>query len=871
MIYQNINIGIQVLRFFKSLLFLLLLIIATLVISPRFVKWDPYKQTAINLFNKQTGYNLTVDGDIVCKFFPQLTVSLKSVTLVGSKADASMAMAAKELIIFLNPLQIINKKYIVKSIAIVEGNISLNNFAQDNLAQTAIKNITLTNSQISYLKNNINIIDNFKVQELTVKASDNNVKLHFSKYFNDSQELINLSAIIDAKSNQITNGKISGQAIDASFEASATQVDNSYQLNGKITGDIGNFNKFAKYIAKALDLAAPASKEKVSFNSDFMISSQTTNFNNLVIDSNSIKAQGDIFINIKQKPIIDLNLTFTKLDIDGLYQDDSKTKLELNKEQAQDKLINALENDNKSFTISKNFDLLASLEIANLTHNSANINKSSISFAFNNGLMDLYYANFIFNDTNNLMFSGAITANEYRPIFNGEINIKSDDIESVSSFLGMDLLKDLDLFKGSAVVFYANIALTPKQIIFSDIFTSINNTPIAADINIMLGQERLQVFLNFNMDQLDLDTVKIIDLATIFNNNLFSSDDVIKNISWLRSINADVTLGFNVNKLNYQKNLWQNLSGYFIVSSGVLKIEDLTINNTNNHYTINSLIDARSLTPKLNIDIAGDLLTMSNNYLAQDNKIQLFPLDLFDGRITLNLNKLTLGSLNALNVTSNISMQNQLVQIDNLKADVFDGSFNTQGSISISNPSIALSFTFANITAAKLFSYFPYANNISALLSLSGSIASSGTSLDVKEWLANTQAAISLTSGNVNITGFDLNALVRGYAIGNNADKADLTTELASFLSNGNSRFNNLGGNVTISQGILQMQNFSFSNEILSGAFTGNIDLASGLCNSYTTLAFIAIPFAPQTNLAIKTEGNINEELTKTINRVSAK
>jgi uncharacterized protein involved in outer membrane biogenesis len=852
-----------VLSFFKSLLFLLLLIIATLVISPRFVKWDPYKQTAINLFNKQTGYTLTVEGAISCTFFPQFKVSLKNITLIGSEKESSLAMAAKELLIFLNPLQIINQQYSVKSIAIIDGNIALNNFSQGNLAKTAIRNISLTNSQISYLKNNINIIDNFTVVDFNVKASADSVKVNFSKHFSDSKDLINISAVIDAQSNQITNGKVSGQSLNASFEATATEVDNAYSLNGKLDGEISNFSKAAKRLAQTFDITAPASKEKVSFTSDFMISGQAANFNNLVIDANSLKAQGDVFINIKQKPIIDLNLTFSKLDIDALYQDPSKSKLELNKEEAQDKLINALEHDHKNFAISKDFDLLASFEIANLNHHNVTVKNSSISFAFNNGLMDLYYATFIFNDTNNLSCSGAITTNAYRPIFNGEINLKSDDLESVSSFLGLKIFRDLEVFKSSPVVFYANVALTSKQLIFSDIFTSINNTPIAADINILLGQERLQVFLNFNMDQLDLDAIK--DFDKILPNN----DDLMKTISWLRAVSSDVTLGFNVNKLNYQKNLWQDFSGYFIISAGIFKIEDLTINNTNNAFTMNALLDARSLTPKLNIDLTGNALTISNPSLSVDNKIKLFPLDLFDGKINLNLNKLTLGSLSALKVESNISMQNQLVQIDNLQAEVFDGSFNTQGSASIANPSVALSFTFANVTAAKLLAYFPYINNISGLLSLSGSIASSGNTSSTKEWLSNTQAAISLTAGNINIAGFDLNALVRAYATGNNADKVDLTSDLTSFLSAGSSRFNNASGNFTISQGLLQMQNLNFNSDLLSGAFTGNMDLISGLCNSYTTIVFIPVAFAPQTNLAIKAEGNVNEELTKTINRVS--
>ncbi|KKB96354.1 putative assembly protein [Candidatus Arcanobacter lacustris] len=865
-------------RFLKLSLFILLPI-TILLIGPILIKWNNYKEHIISNFKEQTGYDLVINGDVRVSFIPFCKIKLADIKIIGNNNEISSGISSDFLEIKLNPLYLVKNQLKILSLQVINGDIVIadhsNNKSNFNdILQNIgfLSNIGLDNSTISYFEKNNIIIDKFKLQDLSLDLKKDNTKLTFSSNPFDSKELILTKLSIDPSNNIV--GNIQSDIINSSFNGIITQTEGNYQFNGKINSNIINLNKLLTSFFSNKIITSITSTESGSLSSDIIISHNQANFNNIIFQSDSLKTSGNFESNFASKSIINLDLAIDKLNLDNLYQKQNthmgeSDQLNSSEKQALDKLMSSIKDpkSNINIEISDNVDLLAILDIRNITYNNKVIKKAEVSLELHKKIMDLYYANIDLDDYTNLSISGILSSNKFRPIFNGMLEIKSKDLNSLSSWLSYDLSASGNFLQNN-ISFKSSVSLTPQQVSLGDIGGMVKEYPIKGGVTIKFDKDLPQITLELDVAKMNLDKLNIsnIEQAKTFANNIQTRSDLLNKISWLRLIDAQYSLAFNFNELIAYENTLKDLTGSISLLPGSIILEDITVNNEKNSLIADLMLNIKTLNPLLNININGDSLHLDNvsNYFWSEDKVKLPQFNWFDGKILANLANLSIGNLAMKDFKADLKMGDQILYINDISSKIFDGTFDLKGSLVIERPTIGLSFSFVNVMAEQLLAYFPNMDNIAGYLSFSGSIASEGN--NKLSLIKNTQASISIATRELNIKNFDLLGMIKAYNDNNKLNNNGLSDNLLPYLSSGSTSFYSADGNLTMSAGIIEIPKLTLNNQRAAGVFSGIMDFASGTCSALSQISFFPSENSREVVLTTKMSGPISN-LVKNITK----
>ncbi len=865
-------------RFLKLSLFILLPI-TILLIGPILIKWNNYKEHIISNFKEQTGYDLVINGDVRVSFIPFCKIKLADIKIIGNNNEISSGISSDFLEIKLNPLYLVKNQLKILSLQVINGDIVITDHSNNKSNFNDIlknigflSNIGLDNSTISYSEKNNVIIDKFKLQDLSLDLKKDSTKLAFSSNPFDSKELISTKLSIDPSNNIV--GNIQSDIINSSFNGIITQTEGNYQFNGKINSNIINLNKLLTSFFSNKIITSITSTESGSLSSDIIISHNQANFNNIIFQSDSLKTSGNFESNFASKSIINLDLAVDKLNLDNLYQKQNthmgeSDQLNSSEKQALDKLMSSIKDpkSNINIEISDNVDLLAILDIRNITYNNKAIKKAEVSLELHKKIIDLYYANMDLDDSTNLSISGILSSNKFRPIFDGMLEIKSKDLNSLSSWLSYDLSARGDFLQNN-ISFKSSVSLTPQQVSLGNIGGMVKEYPIKGGVTIKFDKDLPQITLELDVAKMDLDKLNIsnIEQAKTFANNIQTRSDLLNKISWLRLIDAQYSLAFNFNELIAYENTLKDLTGSISLLPGSIILEDITVNNEKNSLIADLMLNIKTLNPLLNININGDSLHLDNvsNYFWSEDKVKLPQFNWFDGKILANLANLSIGNLAMKDFKADLKMGDQILYINDISSKIFDGTFDLKGSLVIERPTIGLSFSFVNVMAEQLLAYFPNMDNIAGYLSFSGSIASEGN--NKLSLIKNTQASISIATRELNIKNFDLLGMIKTYNDNNKLNNNGLSDNLLPYLSSGSTSFYSADGNLTMSAGIIEIPKLTLNNERAAGVFSGSMDFASGTCSALSQISFFPSENSREVVLTTKMSGPISN-LVKNITK----
>jgi hypothetical protein len=856
----------------------LLPIIAILLISPVLIKWNNYKENIISDFKILTGHDLVMEGNVTGSFLPFFKITLANVKINGNINNISSILNSDLLEIYFNPLYLIKSQFKITSLRAVNGDMviadlddkknNISNILQDISSSSKIE---LENFTLNYLKKDNIVIDKFKLRNLLLSSKDDVINLTFNSNPFDSKELILVKLSVDKNNNII--GDIKSNIVNSAFNGMANQIDGNYQFNGKINGNIINLNKLLISFFNNSIITDISSTESGNFMSDIVISSNRANFNNIIFESDSFKTKGNFEANFADKSIINLDLDIDKLNLDSLYkkQNDIMHKFSrFNSSQKQEigKLMYYIKapKSNINIAISENIDLLAMLEIRNIIHNGKTINKAQISVALEKKIMDLYYANIELDDSTNLFISGILSSNEFRPIFDGILEVNNKDLNSLSSWLGYDL-SAASSFLQNNLSLKSSVRLTPQEISLGNIGGVIKEYPIEGNIKIKFDQDLPQITLALNVDKADLDNLNITKIAQAqsFIDNIQTRSDLLDRISWLRFLDAEFHLSFNFNELTAYENKIQDFGGSLSLLPGSIRFEDITINNEKNSLITDLAVNIKTLNPQLNININGDNLHLDDvdNYLWSGENIKLPNFDWFDGDISINLANLSIGNLGMKDFNADLKMGDQILYINKMSSKIFDGNVDVKGSLVVGQPTIGLSFSFVNIMAEKLLALFPNMDNIAGYLSLSGSIQSEGK--NKISLLKNTQASVAVAIRKLNIKNFDLLSIIKTYNDNSRLDDNGMNNKLSPYLSSGATLFDSADGNLTMSAGIIEVPKLTLHNQRAAGVFSGSMDFGSGACVALSEISFFPNQHSKEVILRISLDGNISNPNKKIV------
>jgi uncharacterized protein involved in outer membrane biogenesis len=850
------------LKIIKYLILIIFLAIAILLIAPKFISWDSYKEKIIDEFKKQTKLELIVAGPIKVILFPKFKIIASDVSILNNKESTNPYLIKNSyLIIQFGLLDLLGSDIKLNNITIKNSLVSLEEYANGtqnfdfifNDKSNSTNSVSFDNCNFEYIKNKNYILNNISNAYLSISSKDKKFTLRGNLPINDENLILNANWSNDDKS--IIIGDISASSFKINFSGNLNQQENLNILKGKLTANINNFNSFAvNYLSNITNAAQKIeSTEAASITTDFIISSKQANFDNLIFKSSSIEAKGKIDNLYNDISDYNIDLSFDKLDLDRLSIKDqgaNKNKDHVLEQEAIQKLMQNI-NDKKNnldLNLASNIKLTVKLDINNFKLLNKSFKNAKIYSELNQGIMQLHPSAFVIDDDMQINFSGLIKSNQVRPIFEGKVNLVGKDFTNFIRWSGYNEYLDENV-KAEKFIIDAKLIATPKQLALYDIESKFNNLDLAGSFTIHLTKDSPKIRAELGVNELNLDQYINLQKLNKSVENLQTNNNFLANLNWLRSIPYEMNLSYNFNNLTINNQLINSLSGSMYVLPGMIKIESTNIDSDFADFVTDATIDIRAIKPELNINIKGekydsnfinfsaDDKTTDINKIWSAQKFKFFKLNNFNGLINVSLDNYKLNNLDLKKINFNGTLSENIVNINNFEGKVFNGRFFSKGTF-INDPlSLSISFALENLSAHEFVKYYTFVDSIDGYISVSGSFGTQGNS--PVEWAAKSNANLSFAGRKISINNFDLEKIIKMVENKDTNVKSIYDQNIKTFLNSGKTTFDSIDGNLSIINGILQTNQLTHNTYRTNGNFAGSLDLNNMLNSSATNFSFI--------------------------------
>ncbi|AIL65149.1 putative assembly protein [Rickettsiales bacterium Ac37b] len=870
---------------------IIFLIVGILSSIPKFLNLDSYKDKIvqqINNYNQDFIFDAT--GKIHISILPWPSVTLKNCTM---KAKTSNTLEENFLLQNVNiqgdfsiwPL--FTGKLYLKKITFINGTIRLkldgrlkNLLSSDNVSNkylALLHTISFKNSNISILKLNTPLIV-LNNTTATVSVNDKNIYIK-GQLSPPNLETINLDFQLKYDKDNIASIKTSliSPNIDLSL-AGILNNDKNWKVTGKSNAIIKNLSAFSNtYLITYLPfLNYIPSSEALTLSSNVLISEQEISFKDLNIKSNSIEASGNISDIISHSSVIDINLTFSKINLDSLLAHPSLNQTSIAEQKALYNLTQteSLYNPQQSFSIPKNLDVLLYIEVKDTIYNNSHLNNVKINAELSNGIIELYSTVLEFNKDTKIELSGTISGDEIRPIFSGSINAHGTSINPILNFLGYK--NELIEKNNNYFLFSTQVVATPKEINLFELNTTINDLSLNGNIILRL-HDKLHINTNLNINTLDLDQwglssyfINFIKDAKQRNYNYLSS------LQWLRTIKFEATFNLNIDNLSINKYPLQHITANLLLAPSILKFENTSITSEDIDIGGTFSLDIRYLRPKIDINLKG--VNYNDNFTKQllsfntekqntttpqneitshkwsNDPIYLPFISTFDGNIILNIENASINNVSLEKLDFEAILSNYILYIKKISAYTFGGQFAATGLLSTQPMIFNMSYALNNALLKQLLEKLFNITSITGYISTNGNISTQGNS--VAMMINNLNSNFVIAARQASFTGLDIDILVNSTNI-SNYNIEDFNSMLQSAMA-GSTTFNTIDGTFNIQNGLIQTTSLELTTDRTKGVFSGNIDLNSWLLNTITEFAFIPKAGAQPLSFTVNLSGSID-------------
>ena len=608
------------------------------------------------------------------------------------------------------------------------------------------------------------------------------------------------------------------------------------------------FADVAKFFAFATNNIAFNSQdvEVLTVNGDYVYQDNKFNINNAVVKSKNIDMSLGLDFNNDTSPTFTMNAGINYLDLDKIIDLNN-----LSKESTKVMMINFIQNIQKMLS-QYNADGAFHSKISGtkIVLNGVDIKDLNVDIEsqLNTGFLVNKVSLSLPGDSN-ILASGVVSSNQYRPQFTGKISVNSKDLNQLTHYFdsSLDLLQLQDNIPMSV---NAQVLLTPVLTSFSNISFAGGDGSITGDwFYSNYGVQKI-VHSDFNLSNFNIDKESIIK-GQILNNivNRSNQPEFVDHLMKLKSIQVshDSDLQFNnvsfnnapINQLNCEAVLRPN----FIELNGIKFKSDLV------KFSGNAFIDVSGVSPFMGVTLNGDLFDAnflknlssftetqaggSEQPVLDDRKFEIFRFDKFTGYIQLNFVKLTSKFADANNFNFFASIKDGVMNIEKFNANVFNGYLQILGNMSLAPLTTNLSYSLTDADVSQI-SHGAFKNaGFSGNASVIGNLNSSGDSL--KEFASKLNGEIKMQSNNLFVDHFNIGSLV---AIYGKSPKSDIGKK--TNISSGSTLFNSISGDIAIKRGVFISDKLSFETDSnINGATSFNFQLADNLVNSITSIAYV--------------------------------
>ncbi|MFN5382228.1 MAG: AsmA-like C-terminal region-containing protein [Alphaproteobacteria bacterium] len=862
----------------------LLIGIGILYIVPPYMSFNDLKPTIEESFLKTTGKAIKIGGDVKLQMVPSVKVSLinTSITITENRIleIPNLELNTGLGIIFSNAPKI-------KGIKLVGANIDT------SLLHALVESTTSKDSNIQIYDwglENVDLIfspsDTFdRLADVTgVVSIDPNKSLSIKATFNayNGEYTIDADLKNGAKDSHF---KISTDFGTVEFSG-ATDWSNKKSISGSLLVELNDKDTKA---LEQFDSLRILSLDKLVLKSKINVEDKNFDLSDITIASQSIQ-KGSASLKYEHGGELRFVLNIDNFNLDQMLLQASKTEELTLTDLLKDILTNF------SFDVSDKLFGSAEIKINEMLVHGKPIKNIDL-------YSDIFEGRFILNQSKlelpggaSLLIDGALTHNDIRPKFDGHLSIDAANFPEFARWISVDE-ESIKHFQNDKLSVKTSLSVIPRSIRFDNIFIQLGELKSIGSFAVRhYGEPRLYIKSNMRFNMGDFDKFGLAKSFDEFIGGLYAYDydksgvkfsNITDDFKWLRQFSYNLSFDFLFDRLKFKNSDYNqsNIAGRIAPNS--FTIDHLEFNSEDVTFKGDGELSTLDIMPKINANLHFDYLHdefiqkiwPSNTYLEdRKNKayselvslgdinakgVNYYNLNSISGELNLSVNDYVSPALTYQNLSARAVVNEGIVNISALSADIFSGKLKAVGNFVINSliTNGVATYTFNSFNAQEMLQYLINFPRLEGYFGASGSLSSKGAT--VEDLLANLSGTHSFIGKSVNLQNLDIGEIVK--VTENRQPIANKITALNHYLTNGTTVFDDIKGSVIIDRGMGLFKDVYFSNARVSGAYSAKIDFKNNLIGALAKISFIPSGQVTPLSIDFSSNGKI-QSLATTIN-----
>jgi len=858
----------------KTIIIALFTACLTIAILLAIVNFTDYTVASKNLFVKLNISSQNTPKIQIVKFpIPHLKID-------SLKREGNWEL--ENIDIYFTPLSLLTFKPKISSLKISKAQIYSE--VQEDLSiinHDELVNLIIMHSMIdiNFDIKNLNIVNKDNQPIVTLKnfsLSKNSTNSNISSFKGESN-LGKISGFFE-KNMERTNFDLTIDSSDYNFYISEVYQD-AKLINGMGKYSITNLSNILSHLVPELNYLFKkfTKNEIINIIFDLLPTEKLLKLENIMIDSSLLLGNGSVYLSKKDDIASIIKLHFSKIDTTKLVAS-SNTPNQFNDLEHGLKYLFG----NKSIITDIVIDqiILNKSEILNDIKLLLNLNQEKIVVQDFSGTI---------KSGGNFKFIGNISQNSVRSVFDGNIIMQHNDLNSILTTLGYPQATSI---KPTPFSLSSDLKLTLIDIYLKNLLLKVENTEIIGDITArFIGfMPHLVATLEFSSINLDKDDYPIISPIIYFAKDLsknMKEESYLNKFIQIRTISYLGNFDISVNNLIIKDESFGRVNMLVNVAPNNIQISNLDIRKNNDYINVTAHLLATDVKPQLEIKINNG--TVNVNFLTGDYLLGLrnkllneFDLEKIDLKLDCALSTIAKDDLVLDNLKFSLENNNNLFKINNLEAQILSGKLVAEGNILLDPCTLNFVYALNFIDLAKLSNILPKGllDNY-GVISINGQLSTNGDS--EKQLLYELNGQSEFVVKNAKINNFSVDSLVE--KINNKDYKTEyLKSDLAKAMTEGKTELTNLHGTFQLQNGIITSKDLLFNTKYSTGTATlalniYNFEIALSSIFSFYIADVNYPPITPPkalvpVNLKINASGTIfnpikvfnDIELTKSIN-----
>ena len=873
---------------------ILILISFGLYYIPNKIPLNNLKPHIIKRFSDDDNLNLKIFGDVKISILPNPSIIINQARL---DVTPSKQIEIPQLTIKLDPVSLIGAKIIPNNVLITSAQFDLASL--ESIADSMFNKKTSQSKPLqSFSFNNVNLVINPSAIDFNkVKKINGHLLYHVSKHlkFKGSYDLngfvyaldVDLNPDAVATKKEASAVTLSNDFMKVAFKGNLTNL-NDYNLDGKI---VCNFFDKATTDPRISTINHAILQDNIEIKSSLKLSTSELILNNLHLSSNNIsKFSGNLKYLIKDDRSLESTFEGKSINIDKIFAGINSKRQGTEEEFTLESFI-------KSFLIAFNFNMAddvrgkVDLKIKELIFNKEKI----LNIDVNSRLVakEITLDKFILTlpGNNSLVLKGVLTHNDIRPKFDGSFDLNITNYKTFSTWLnfGTDIAYD---WATKPITLKSDIIIIPRNMWLSNTSFTWDELKAFGRLDVKhTGEKSLSVLAEVHVNDFDANKVNMTKRFDNFITDLYAYDydrggtkfyEITDDFKWLRSFPVNLNLDLSIGNFKFKEINFPNFSFSADVSSNKFLITELLINSPEASLKGKASLITSSIAPKISTNLDIDYLT--TNFLEQVmpqtsamiakqtevakinadatrdltiGGINFYGLNNVIGDFQIRVKDFRPRDLTLQNLNLHAQSQDGLISISEFGVDMFGGRLESIANVAIYSliPNYSATFAFNNFMLKGLLKYYADFDTFDGYMSINGNVAAKGA--DANTFYPSLTANVNLLGKKVIWNNYSIGEIIKLSEY--QAPLIEKSDKLKLYNSSGQSLFDSMQGKIYVTHGMANLQDFTYQNERVSGAFAATLDVRNRLISIFNRMSFIPVNRAATISIDITGSGPINK------------